>query len=563
MISKKPNKSTTQAAKSIKAAFKAVKRQTLDDIAQKMYGAKAKNDGKLPHNYVPIILAEMKVMCPWLTRNAINYHFSAWTKRRLADINEDSALSTTESAIFYIYQPSSSTRIKGGRPKGKTEESKKRDCDVLIAAKNEIAEDVDIKVDTIRRRVARDRPIVSQLGSRSPLAAIEDAVVDIMVQMARIRQSLIPSKGLKLVNDLIHGTDIQKDLVEWKEIHTSNTTGTVGAKYWRNFMRRHGDKIRSKRGAKYSLDRANWSTYANFKDMYDHNYEEMEAAGVAERREEPAWMDRNGNICDEKDALGCKVTYDLIHPEMCVVGDEVGGNLNMSGDGHVGGEKLLCAKGTIPQQKTSTRDKHFTLLPLVLLTGKPLMCVMIIAGKKPDVLVEMGINSAAEMNGKEGDEDFFDKNSGAGKLYPGGPTCTVRGIEVPCFIRWSTNGSITSSILKEALMEIDHLGVLPRVDGVKPFLLVDGHGSRFGLDFYPILTVLNMNGSCALGRRTAQHYGKLEIQRSVMVWTSSLLSIQHGRRASLARTRTRMRLQIEDGDPSTEVYCLILKFVPR
>ena len=74
--------------------------------------------------------------------------------------------------------------------------------------------------------------------------------------------------------------------------------------------------------------------------MYNHNYEEMEAAGVTERHEEPAWMDRNGNICDKKDALGCKVTHDLIHPDMCVVGDELGGNLNMSGDGHVGGKKL-------------------------------------------------------------------------------------------------------------------------------------------------------------------------------------------------------------------------------
>ena len=41
-------------------------------------------------------------------------------------------------------------------------------------------------------------------------------------------------------------------------------------------MRRHGDRIRSKRGQKYSLDRSNWSTYANFRDMYDHNIEEIE-----------------------------------------------------------------------------------------------------------------------------------------------------------------------------------------------------------------------------------------------------------------------------------------------
>ena len=74
-------------------------------------------------------------------------------------------------------------------------------------------------------------------------------------------------------------------------------------------------------------------------------------------------------------------------------------------------------------------------------------------------------------------------NSGPGKLYPGGPTCTLRGIEVPCFIRWSEKGSITSEILKEALAELDRLGVLPRVNGVKPFLLVNGHSSRFELEF--------------------------------------------------------------------------------
>ena len=307
--------------------------------------------------------------------------------------------------------------------------------------------------------------------------------MDIIIQMARIRQSLSPSKGLKLVNDMIEGTELQEDLVKWKEIHTSNSSGTVVKKYWGNFMRRHGDIIRSKRGQKYSLDRSNWSTYANFKDMYDHNIEEMEEAGVAKRRDIPVWMDRTGNVCDESEAVGCKVTHDLIHPEMCVVGDEVGGNLNMAGDGHVGGERYLCEKNSVPQQKTSTKDKHFTLLPLTLLTGQPLMCILIIAGKKHDALTEMGINSSAEMIGKEGDADFFENNSGHGKLYPGGPTCTVRGIEVPCFIRWSEKGSITSAILKEALAELDHLGVLPRVNGVKPFLLVDGHGSRFELEF--------------------------------------------------------------------------------
>ena len=43
-------------------------------------------------------------------------------------------------------------------------------------------------------------------------------------------------------------------------------------------------------------------------------------------------MDHRGCIADESDSLGCKVTHDLIHLEMCIVGDEVGGYLNMSDD---------------------------------------------------------------------------------------------------------------------------------------------------------------------------------------------------------------------------------------
>jgi len=134
---------------------------------------------------------------------------------------------------------------------------------------------------------------------------------------------------------MIRGGNTQADLIKWKETQPYNSTGTVGDKYCRNFMRRHGDKIGGKRGQKYSLGRTNCSTYVNFGDIYDHNIEEMEAAGVAVRREEYIWMDRSGCIVDESDALGYKVTHNLIHPDMCIIGDEVGGNLNMSGDGYI------------------------------------------------------------------------------------------------------------------------------------------------------------------------------------------------------------------------------------
>ena len=38
--------------------------------------------------------------------------------------------------------------------------------------------------------------------------------------------------------------------------------------------------------------------------------------------------------------------HQLVHPEMCCVFDETGGNTRTKGDGHVGGRKLLGRCGT-------------------------------------------------------------------------------------------------------------------------------------------------------------------------------------------------------------------------
>ena len=74
----------------------------------------------------------------------------------------------------------------------------------------------------------------------------------------------------------------------------------------------------------------------------------MEEAKVAELLASPQWMDKEGKIVEESEAYGCKATHRLNHPEYCVVLDEVGGNINMKGDDHIGGEKYLCKPVVIP-----------------------------------------------------------------------------------------------------------------------------------------------------------------------------------------------------------------------
>ena len=111
------------------------------------------------------------------------------------------------------------------------------------------------------------------------------------------------------------------------------------------------------------------------------------------------------------------------------------------------------------------------------------MCICIFKGKNHQPDVELGFDPFVPINGKEGDKDYYERNIGDGKSFPGGPTCNFRGKDVPCFVRFFPSGSITAEILVEILKELDHLGIYDRSKGEIPFLILDGHGSRFDIEF--------------------------------------------------------------------------------
>ena len=67
---------------------------------------------------------------------------------------------------------------------------------------------------------------------------------------------------------------------------------------------------------------------------------------------------------------------------MVLLGDEVWGNLETTGDGHIGGEKFLCYKGYIIIRKSTRKEKYFTVIGLTILPGEPICCILIIEGKK-------------------------------------------------------------------------------------------------------------------------------------------------------------------------------------
>ena len=80
-------------------------------------------------------------------------------------------------------------------------------------------------------------------------------------------------------------------------------------------------------------------------------------------------------------------------------------------------------------------------------------------GKEPSNAIETGMEMFVLVIGEAGDKDFFDNNSGKGKLYHGWPTCVFKGKTIPCLIRWTPKGPITGDILVESVKTLDILGV--------------------------------------------------------------------------------------------------------
>ena len=88
----------------------------------------------------------------------------------------------------------------------------------------------------------------------------------------------------------------------------------------------------------------------------------------------------------------------------------------------------------------------------------------------------------SKLTGDNEAHDFI-LNYGQGKSMPGGPRCLFKDKEIPCYVGSSPKASITSLMLADMLKTIDSFNVFDRTDGKKPFILLDGHHSRFELPF--------------------------------------------------------------------------------
>ena len=64
-----------------------------------------------------------------------------------------------------------------------------------------------------------------------------------------------------------------------------------------------------------------------------------------------------------------------------LLGDEIGANLDMTGDRHMGGGQFLCEKGCIAPRKSTRKLKIFTVIGLTNLLDEPICFIVVAEGK--------------------------------------------------------------------------------------------------------------------------------------------------------------------------------------
>jgi hypothetical protein len=507
-----------------KGMVKATQLQVLNAIYQVVESKNDPKTGKLPYGFLTKIIEEQKQAHSWLTRDMYN----GYRKRRKIKEAPTEPLSLTE-----LPPTDTGTNIsiendppkKAGRPKGTTEAAKrarhKQEQDLVDDVAVEYAKlkkkagdagknvaqntlktlidtakikynlkDFSLSQDTIWSQVKRNRTSNVQRGHKSPMDSIEAGIVEIVKASNRARNPMKKRDIKSFANSLIEGSCIAEGvgLFKRQNIKVCQTeeqcdgicgVNKLGNGWYNGFRGRWKHELGSGNAINQDQRRQDWTTWEWVDDMYDHVYALFLETGHAVMLDEPEWQDANGERVDSKaEALGLKVTMQLKYPERVLVVDECGDNTNMKKDKKAGNEKFVVAKGDRAQISCSSDDNHFTTMGFTNLLGTLVLMVVIIAKASPLTLTEKyGLDLSAEWVGAESN---IDANTGPGRRYPGGPVCHVNGIEVPAFVTNSESGGITPEILAAAFAKMDKIRLFPRSEGVPdPFVLLDGHGSRF------------------------------------------------------------------------------------
>jgi hypothetical protein len=295
------------------------------------------------------------------------------------------------------------------------------------------------------------------------MEAVEPTIVAYCIKCSKIGQPLTHEQVLALAISLIEGTDVAAQVINWKKKYSQyyNNQPLLG-KNWYNasFMVRHHEILRRGKARTKDINRQEWVTYKNFSNMYETVYETMVRAGVAKKLPEAVWFDEDSSniVLNEEEAFGEKSQYVLEHPEYCVYVDETGSNTNQKQDGHLGGRRFVLPVGKTEVGRVGAiNNLHFTTLVFTAATGLPIMVALILKSEKSadeiPINWKLGVDWT-KLNGRTRDGEEIVATNAIIDLYAdnedamcGGPVCTFRNKNIPCFVGTLKKASITSALL--------------------------------------------------------------------------------------------------------------------
>ena len=280
-----------------------------------MHAARKDNNVRIPYDMESNIINSSKDMFPWINRNVIKKYFQNHVEH--CESTTQSAVTEAQEAtdiMDHLHESNGSQEIssnyteinqsKGCHPKDATTKKKNFIDLATTAFVNKVAAKFSTEKENINTRTKRGRfdEIVAEAralrnieksakkskaaidrriqrrnlefnceagGKSSPLTKHEDYFVEMIVKLSHGLYSITSGKGLSLINYLMKGTGIEVESNIWKLKSTcaqdvTKVTSTFGQGHWRGFVNRNSNRIISKRGAKFELNRKNWSAHNEF-----------------------------------------------------------------------------------------------------------------------------------------------------------------------------------------------------------------------------------------------------------------------------------------------------------
>ena len=217
--------------------------------------------------------------------------------------------------------------------------------------------DAIIPETTIRSRLERGNLSNVQRGRKSPMADVEPSLIMLLKYASRMGEYVSQRDCIKMANELISGSLVEKQLQEWKmnnipyckqrfaQDKSYIPKGEVGWGWFYAFHKRYSE-ISTKFICNVKHYRSTWSTYALLEDMYQIIYNLFLQWKLAIKLPAPQWQDEYGNEVPKEQAMGSQVEYKLLHPDMILTMDETGDNGNQADDAQTRQYKVVCEKGT-------------------------------------------------------------------------------------------------------------------------------------------------------------------------------------------------------------------------